>query len=86
MFFSRSRNASTTKSLLSLPSANGRAALESAFNVARTQDERVNVVGELVDSKVSGPMQLEFSEQVRCYLFSDWLACHMGDVLFSLIG
>ena len=42
----------------------GRKALESAFRVSRTSDDRSNVTGELVDVKVSDPVQAEFSEQV----------------------
>ena len=38
--------------------------LETALKPARTMTERVNVVGELVNIKVSSPIDADFSVQV----------------------
>lgn len=40
--------------------------LETAFKPARSMTERVNVVGELVDIKVSSLVDADFSVQVGC--------------------
>ena len=59
MFFSRSRNSDTSRGLMA-DSKDGRAALESAFRIPRTGDDKANMVGELVDMKVNGPTQVSF--------------------------
>ena len=47
----------------------GRGALESAFKVAaRGQDQRGVVMEELVDTKVTGPIARQFSEQVTFFI------------------
>jgi len=46
------------------PSVGSRTALEAALGQTRSADEKMNVVGDLVDMKVDGPTQLDFSEQV----------------------
>lgn len=62
LFFSRSRTTRMTQGILG--SANARQGLENAFQVARTVVERDHVTGELFDSKVNGPLEREYSEQV----------------------
>jgi len=64
MFFSRSKSTPTSVGLLGVPpSAGGRQALQSAFMVANTQDDRGAVTGELLDVKVKDPTQAEYTEQ-----------------------
>jgi chromosome segregation ATPase len=64
MFFSRSRSSTTSRGLLSVaPPMSGRRALEAAFKVTKSVEERSNVTGELVDMKVSDPVTEKFSEQ-----------------------
>lgn len=40
--------------------------LETAFKPTRSMTEKVNVVGELVNIKVSSPVDADFSVQVNC--------------------
>lgn len=40
--------------------------LETAFKLTRSMTEKVNVVGELVNIKVSSPVDADFSVQVNC--------------------
>jgi len=62
LFFARSRNTPTAQGLVgNVSSANP---LEAAFKPARSMTERVNVVGELVNIKVSSPVDADFSIQV----------------------
>ena len=68
MFFSRARTSAASSSLLSLSStgatsASGRAALESAFSVARTSDDKAHVVSELVETKVEQTIKHDFGEE-----------------------
>ena len=64
MFFSRSRTTPTSQRILGVPvNSSNRAALETAFKIARTQDEKTNVTGELLEMKVTLPTEAEFSEQ-----------------------
>lgn len=65
MFFSRSKSSPTSLSVIGQPSANSRPALEQALApLAKKTDDRANVIGELVDMKVEGPVRAEFSPQV----------------------
>ena len=68
MFFARSRASTTTKSLVggsnsSTPSR-GKTVLESAFRHTKGSDDKVNVVGELVNMKVKAPVEVDFAEPV----------------------
>ena len=66
MFFSRSKSSPTSMSVIGQPTANSRPALEQALApLAKKADDRTNVIGELVDMKVDGPIRTEFSPQVR---------------------
>lgn len=51
--------------MMGAPSVGSRTALESALGQTRSADEKMNVIGDLVDMKVEGPTQLDFSEQVK---------------------
>lgn len=62
MFFARSRNTPTAQGLVGNTSS--ASPLETAFKPARTMTERVNVVGELVNIKLSSPIDADFSVQV----------------------
>ena len=62
MFFARSRNTSTAQSLLS--GTPGPSPLEAAFKQTKSVNDRVNVVGELVNIKVSRAVDTEFSMSV----------------------
>jgi hypothetical protein len=64
MFFSRTNNSAPAQSVMGAPSVGSRTALEAALGQTRSADEKMNVVGDLVDMKVDGPTQLDFSEQV----------------------
>ena len=72
MFFSRARTTPTSRSLASkIPAvmgdtqAPGRSVLEAAFSmVGQAQADKDNVVGELVDVRVNGPLSSHFTEQV----------------------
>ena len=74
MFFSRSRTTPTSRALAAkVPitggsAPNSRTALEAAFHVtSKTQTEKSNVVGELLDVRVTDPLQNQFSEEVWLY-------------------
>ena len=62
MFFARSRNTPTAQGLVG--NVSSASPLETAFKPARSMTERVNVVGELVNIKVSSPINADFSVQV----------------------
>ena len=64
MFFSRSQNSPSAQSLIGSDSTNVRPALEQALAGSRKPDEKVNVIGELVDMKVDSPTRVDFSSQV----------------------
>lgn len=61
MFFSRSHNSSASQSLIGSQSISNRATLEQALGIAKSQDEKMNVIGEIVDMKVDGPTRLDFT-------------------------
>ncbi|XP_015775930.1 PREDICTED: uncharacterized protein LOC107354046 isoform X1 [Acropora digitifera] len=61
MFFARSRNTSTARGLVG--GVSSASPLETALKPARTMTEKVNVVGELVNIKVSSPIDADFSVQ-----------------------
>ena len=63
MFFARSRATPTAQSLVG--GTAGSSPLEAAFKRTATMDERVNVVGELVNIKVSRAVENHFSVTVR---------------------
>ena len=63
MFFARSRNTPSTQALVG--GVSSATPLETAFKPTRTMTERVNVVSELVNIKVSSPVDTDFSIQVR---------------------
>ena len=71
MFFSRARSSPTSHSLLNTTSVSsattsasgGRAALESAFSVARTTDDKTHVMAELVETKVEQTIKQDFGEE-----------------------
>ena len=65
MFFSRTHNTPSSQAMIGSESTNSRTALEQALGSAKKQDDKMAVVGELVDIKVDGPTRLDFSEQVR---------------------
>jgi hypothetical protein len=56
MFFSRAHNN---------PSPQTRLALEQALGTVKKQEDKMAVVGDLVDTRVDGPTRIDFSEQVR---------------------
>ena len=62
MFFARSRNTPTARGLVG--GVSSASPLETALKPARTMTEKVNVVGELVNIKVSSPIDADFSVQV----------------------
>lgn len=65
MFFSRSKTSPTSLSVIGHSSTNSRPALEQALApLAKKTDDKSNVIGELVDMKVEGPVRTEFSPQV----------------------
>lgn len=64
MFFARARNTPTAQRLVG--NVTSASPLETAFKPTRSMTERVNVVGELVNIKVSSPVDADFSVQVRC--------------------
>ena len=69
MFFSRSQGTATAQSLMGYPATTSRPALEQALApLAKKTDEKENVIGELVDIKVAGPIREEFSQQVKLAL------------------
>lgn len=55
MFFSRAHNN---------PSPQTRLALEQALGTVKKQEDKMAVVGDLVDMRVDGPTRIDFSEQV----------------------
>lgn len=61
LFFARSRNTPSAQGLAGTRSSPN--PLETAFKTTRSMTERVNVVGELVDIKVSSPVDADFSVQ-----------------------
>ena len=63
MFFSRSRTTPTAGGLLGANTLGGRAALESALRVNRSNEEKANVVAEMLDIKINGSAA-EQQEQV----------------------
>ncbi len=65
MFFARARNTPTAQRLVG--NVSSASPLETAFKPTRSMTERVNVVGELVNIKVSSPVDADFSVQVRIW-------------------
>lgn len=69
MFFSRSQSTATSHYLVGRPAINSRPALEQALApLAKKTDEKTNVIGELVDMKVQGPVRVEFSPEVTVFI------------------
>lgn len=58
MFFSRAHNNPTPQTRL---------ALEQTLGTIKKQEEKMSVVGDIVDMKVDGPTRIDFSEQVKTY-------------------
>lgn len=56
MFFSRAHNNPTPQTRL---------ALEQTLGTIKKQEEKMSVVGDIVDMKVDGPTRIDFSEQVK---------------------
>lgn len=65
MFFSRSRNTPSATNLAGSNIMESRRALESALTGVRNADDRMNVIGELVDMKVDSPVNMDYSSQVN---------------------
>lgn len=63
MFFSRTQNTSRAQSLIG--SSSPRPALEMALAGTKNPDDRMNVIGEMIDMKVDSPARTNFSTQVR---------------------
>ncbi|CAH1270801.1 Hypp4442 [Branchiostoma lanceolatum] len=63
MFFARSRSSNTSSALIGGRPANGRTALEAAFRHSTTSERRGHVVSELINTKVTAPVEAEFSSQ-----------------------
>ena len=64
MFFSRTKQSSVAQSVMG-SSVNSRQILEQALApLAKKSDDKVNVVGELVEMKVDQPVANEYSPQV----------------------
>ena len=86
MFFSRTHNTPSSQAMIGSESTNSRTALEQALGSAKKQDDKMAVVGELVDMKVDGPTRLDFSEQVGdilsnfCRVVGGWGGCGKGVV------
>ncbi|XP_078608959.1 uncharacterized protein LOC144880579 isoform X5 [Branchiostoma floridae x Branchiostoma japonicum] len=63
MFFARSRSTNTSSALIGGRPANDRTALEAAFRHSTTSEKRGHVVSELINTKVTAPVEAEFSSQ-----------------------
>jgi len=64
MFFSRSKQSPVSQSVIGPQWTNNRAALEQALApLAKKTDDKINVIGELVDMKVDGPSRNDFSKE-----------------------
>ena len=64
MFFARSRSTGGVARGLGANVPAGVNPLDAAFKNTNTMGEKVNVVGDLVNIKVSGPVDTDFSLQV----------------------
>ena len=70
MFFARSRNTPLAQELVGGMITPGQTPLETAFRYSHSMTDKENVVSELVNLKVTGPVDVDFTNKVRVYFIS----------------